>query len=133
MDLNRRRLLLLPLVASMLPVLAAHAATTQVNFTQAAFDAAQKEDKPILVYIEASWCPTCAKQRPIIQSLEKDPAFANLTIFSVDFDTQKDVVKAFGVRMQSTLLAFHGKDERARSTGETNPDKIRDILAKTQA
>jgi thioredoxin 1 len=132
MDFNRRKLLLLPLAASLLPVLAAHAAT-QVNFTQAAFDAAQKEGKPILVYIQASWCPTCAKQRPIIQSLEKDPAFANLTIFSVDFDTQKDVVKEFGVRMQSTLLAFHGQDERTRSTGETNPDKIRDILAKTLA
>jgi thioredoxin 1 len=132
MGFNRRTLLLLPLAASLAPVLSAQAAT-QVNFTQDVFEAAQKEGKPILVYIQASWCPTCAKQRPIIQSLEKDPAFANLTVFSVDFDTQKDVVKEFGVRMQSTLLAFHGKDERARSTGETDPARIREILAKTQA
>ena len=132
MRIARRALMLLPIAAAMLPAAMARAAT-QTSFTQADFDAAQKAGGPILVYVEASWCPTCAKQRPIIQSLEKDSAFANLKVFSVDFDSQKDVVKAFGVRMQSTLIAFHGADERTRATGETDPAKIRAILEKTQA
>lgn len=132
MRLDRRTFLLLPLAPALLAALPAHAATQQ-PFTEAAFQAAQQEGKPILVYIQASWCPTCAKQRPIIQSLEADPAFANLKIFSVDFDTQKPIVQQFGVRMQSTLIAFHGAKETARSTGQTDPAKIRAILASAEA
>jgi thioredoxin 1 len=132
MLLSRRTVLALPLAPALLASLPARAVTLQ-NFTQAAFQSAQQAGKPILVYVEASWCPTCAKQRPILGRLEKDPAFANLTVFSVDFDTQKDVVREFGVRMQSTLIAFHGSKETARSTGQTDPDKIRALLTTAEA
>jgi thiol-disulfide isomerase/thioredoxin len=47
---------------------AVHAATVQ-PYQQAAFDAAQKSGEPVLIFVEASWCPTCAKERPILQQL----------------------------------------------------------------
>ena len=103
-------------------------AATEAPFTAEAFAAAQKAGKPILVDVWASWCPTCAKQAPILSKLSVDPAFKDLTIFRVDYDTQKDVVRDLGVRMQSTLIAFHGAKEAGRSAGETNPDRIRALL-----
>jgi thiol-disulfide isomerase/thioredoxin len=105
-------------------------AATEAAFTQAAFDAAQKADKPILVHIWASWCPTCKAQAPTLSKIEQDPKFARLTIFTVNFDTQKDAVKEFGARMQSTLIAFHGKAEQGRSVGDTHAESILALAAK---
>ena len=54
-------------------------------------------------------------------------------MFKVDFDSQKDVVRAMGAQMQSTLIVFRGKDERGRSTGQTDPGVIRALLDKSKA
>ncbi len=96
-----------------------------------AFAAAQAAGKPILVEVHASWCPTCAKQRPILAALEKTPELSDLVVFDVDFDSQKDIVRQFGAQMQSTLIVFKGKIEKGRSTGETNPGAIRALLMKS--
>lgn len=103
-------------------------AADAVPFTQQAFTAAQQAGKPILVDIAADWCPVCAKQHPIIEELASDPAFRDLVIYRVNFDTQKDVVRSMGARMQSTLIVFRGTTERGRSTGDTNSESIRALL-----
>src|SRR5437763_9710271 len=95
-------------------------ATETKPFTADAFAAAQKAGKPIFVDVHASWCPVCAKQKPILSELTADPKFKNLVFFVVDFDSQKDAVKAFDVRMQSTLIAFKGERETGRSVGDTD-------------
>jgi thioredoxin 1 len=46
----------------------AHAATVQ-PYQQPVFEAAQNSGDPILIFVEASWCPNCAKERPILQQL----------------------------------------------------------------
>ena len=107
-------------------------AATETPFTEAAFTQAQAQGKPILVDITATWCPVCAKQRPILDKLAADPAFSDLHILKVDFDSQKDVVRAMGVQMQSTLIVYHGKDERGRSTGQTDAAAIRALLDKSK-
>ena len=96
-------------------------------YTQA-YGRMRDEGRTVIVDFSASWCPTCAKQAPILSKLSADPAFKDLTIFRVDYDTQKDVVRDLGARMQSTLIAFHGAKEAGRSAGETNPDRIRALL-----
>jgi len=105
-------------------------AATEAPFTQQAFASAQREGKPILVDVSATWCPTCAKQRPILSQLMADPAFKDLIVYQVDFDTQKDVVRALGAQMQSTLVVFHGAAEKGRSTGDTNAESIKALLQK---
>ena len=65
-------------------------------YSPAAFEAAQKAGKPILIHITAPWCTTCAAQKPILAKLEADPRFKDLQVFDVDFDSRKDVVKRFG-------------------------------------
>ena len=106
-------------------------ATETGVFTSDAFAAAQKAGKPIFVAIHASWCPTCAAQRPILSQLMADPKFKNLVYFVVDFDSQKDAVKSFGARMQSTLIAFKGEHETGRSVGDTDRTSIAALLNKT--
>lgn len=106
-------------------------AATVTEFTPAAFAAAQQAGEPILVDITATWCPTCAAQKPILERLEAQPAFRDLHVFHVDFDSQKAVVRGFGVRMQSTLIVFHGATERGRSTGDTQAASIEALLAKS--
>ncbi len=105
-------------------------AATEAPFTQQAFAAAQHEGKPILVDISAPWCPVCAKQRPILSQLMADPVFKGLVVYQVDFDSQKDVVRALGAQMQSTLVVFHGSTEEGRSTGDTNAQSIKALLQK---
>ncbi len=111
--------------------IAAQAAET-MPYQPAAFAAAQAQNQPVLIAIHASWCPTCAKQEPIIAKLEADPAFKDVVVMRVDFDSQKDVVRQFGATMQSTLVAFHGNKETGRAVGVTDEAAIRGLMAKTQ-
>jgi thioredoxin 1 len=114
----------------------AHTLTRQTGanvapFTQAAFDQDQAAGDPILVAIHAKWCPTCAAQKPIIQEIAAEGATKNLRVLLVDFDTQKDIVRELGATMQSTIVVFHGKQEMARTVGDTDVDSIRATVRRT--
>jgi thioredoxin 1 len=98
-------------------------------FTPAAFEAAQKAGKPILIDVHAPWCPVCKAQAPTLAALPAVPEFKGLTVFSVDFDTQKDVLRSLGVQKQSTLIVFAGAKETGRTVGDTDPDSIRKLVA----
>ena len=100
-------------------------------FTVEAFDAAQKAGKPILVDTYATWCDVCARQAPILDALRHEAKYKDLVMFKVNFDTQKDIMRKFNARMQSTLIAFHGTKEVGRSVGETQPEWIDDLVQKT--
>ncbi|RYC33330.1 thioredoxin [Lichenibacterium minor] len=115
-------------LASALILPLAAAAAEVAPFTSAAFDAARAAGRPILVDVSAPWCPTCKAQRPILSNLEAQAKFKDLLVLDVDFDSQKDVLRRFGVRMQSTMIAFKGDRETARSTGETRPAPIAALL-----
>ena len=123
-----RRFLVQAAGAALLAPATAFAAEEQ-PFTRQAFQAAQRAGKSILVEIHASWCPTCQAQKPILGKLFADPKFKNLAVFRVDFDTQKDEVRAFKARVQSTLITFKGTEEVSRTVGDTNADSIADLLA----
>ena len=97
-------------------------------FTSEAFAAAQAEGRPILVEVHANWCPTCRAQAPVVQRVAQAPEFERLVVFRLDFDRQASERRALGVRVQSTLIAFHGARETARSAGDTDPDSIAALL-----
>ena len=117
-------------VAMSLLAACAAALAAEVPYTKAAFDKALADGKPVVVDFAASWCPTCKAQKPIVSELMQRPAFKDLTIFDVDFDAQKDIVRSFDVRMQSTFVVFKGKTETARSVGETRREAIEALMAK---
>ncbi|MFI5013829.1 MAG: TlpA family protein disulfide reductase [Hyphomicrobiales bacterium] len=124
---SRRAILIgISIAAAMLSTAAP--AIEKQNFDASVFAAAQQAGKSIFVEIHATWCPTCKAQAPILSKLEEDPKFKDLVVFHVDFDSQKEAVKSFGAQMQSTLIAFKGTKETARSVGDTNPESIAALL-----
>ncbi len=128
--LSRRSVLAGGLVVAAVLNASAVLAAGAVDFTDAAFAAAQKQGKSIVIDVFAPWCPTCKAQAPILSRLEQEPKFAGYTVFRVDFDHQEAVLRRFGVRMQSTLIAFKGDKEVGRSVGDTDPASIAALFAK---
>ena len=106
------------------------AAAKEVPFTQAAFDKAVAAGQPVIVDVQASWCPTCKVQKPIVESLLQDPKMKNVTLFSADFDTEAALKKQLRVSQQSTFVVFKGGKEVGRSTGETHKDAIATLFDK---
>ena len=80
----------------------------------------------------APWCPTCRAQKPSIESLVSSPEHPDLLVLEVDFDSQKDVLRQFNVRQQSTLIAFAGTREVGRTVGVTDPYGIFALVEKTR-
>jgi len=84
--------------------------------------------KPILLDFRAGWCPTCTAQAPVIQQLTAQSKYKDLTTFTINFDTETSLLKAYNVTYQSTLIVLKGKREQARSVGDTSRDGIERLL-----
>lgn len=133
MNRNVKMMMRLALSGLLSLALAAVASAGEVRpYSADAFASAQTGDAPIVVHVTADWCPTCHVQRPIVRSLAEDPANPDMLVFEIDFDGDKDVLRQFDVRSQSTLIAFRGTEERARSVGVTSPAGIADLIAATR-
>lgn len=98
-------------------------------YSDEAFEAAQSGDEAIIIDIHASWCSTCRAQRRALEALIEDPRFANIVFLEVDYDTEKEIMRAFGASQRSTLIAFRGGDEIARLVGDTRRGSIEVLLA----
>lgn len=89
-------------------------------YNQQTFDQLTAQGKPVVLDITATWCPTCKAQKPIVENLMEQPAFDDVTLMQIDFDSQKPLLRKYRVTMQSTLVAFKGKKEVGRSVGDTS-------------
>jgi thioredoxin 1 len=96
-------------------------------YSAQALAAAQKADQPVAIQFHADWCPTCKAQDKVLQSLKAEPGL-DVTLLIANYDTEKALKQRFKVRAQSTIVALHGKQERARLVGETSADSIRNVL-----
>jgi thioredoxin 1 len=105
-------------------------AVEHVAFTPAALAAARTSGKPVLVDVSAPWCSVCKAQKPILSQLYSDPAYKDLVVFDVDFDSQKPALTALRVNAQSTLIVYHGDREVGRSTGDTDRSSIKALIDK---
>jgi thioredoxin 1 len=99
-------------------------------YEQKAFEAARDAGKPILVHVTAPWCGECKAQKPIVAALAQQSEYSNLTIFDVDFDSQKDALRALNVQTQSTLVIYKNKTEVTRAVGITRREAIEDVFKK---
>jgi len=128
----RRHLIALSVVALTAVSAAGTALAAEIQpFDRSAFEAAQAQGRPILVDVYADWCPTCRAQAPIISNVISQPQFEHLVVFKLNFDDQKDDMRRFNARTQSTLIAFNGAQERQRSAGETDPQAIARLITAT--
>lgn len=97
-------------------------------FSHEAFAQAQAAGRPILIEAHADWCPTCRAQAPVVRRAAAAPEFADLVVFTLDFDAQTAERRALGIRAQSTLIMFDGRTETARSVGDTDQGRISALL-----
>lgn len=110
-------------------LLGGQAAAADVRpFSQPLFEQLQAEGTPVLVDVYADWCPMCKRQEAVLTPMLVEPAFADLTLLKLDFDSQKEALKAFGVRRQITLILFRDGEELARVLGETDPARLRTFV-----
>lgn len=100
-------------------------------FERAAFEAAQARNQPVLIFVHAPWCPVCRVQTKAVEDALAQPAYRNLQVFRIDFDTQKPLWQSFGATQQSTLIGFHGKRETGRLAHDTDVGRINAVLAGT--
>jgi len=97
-------------------------------YTQEKMDVQNKDGKPTLLFVYADWCPTCKAQEKILNELLPTAEFKGLTTLKVNFDEQKTVLRAFGVKYQSTFILFKGGKEVVRVTAETDRERIAEWL-----
>jgi hypothetical protein len=60
--------------------------------------------------------------------LTREPKFKDLVVFKIDFDSQKDEVRALHAQSQSTLIVYKGEVEKGRSVGDTSRLSIEALL-----
>jgi thioredoxin 1 len=123
-----RRPLIAALAGAALAMPRAAGAADRTPWSDAAFRAAQAAGRPILIEVTAPWCPTCRAQKPHVDAVAADPRMRDAVLLSIDFDGQKDALRALSVRSQSTLVVFNGTQERGRATGITDGAAIRELL-----
>jgi thioredoxin 1 len=97
----------------------------EAPYNKAQFDEQVAAGKPTVVYLHATWCPTCKIQQPIVDRLSSDAEFKSLTVFEADYDKETALKKSLRITQQSTFVVFKGGHEVARSTGETTEPAIR--------
>ena len=97
-------------------------------YSDADFKAAQKAGEPILVDVTASWCPTCKRQGEVLSGLFEQGRFEDLTVFEVNYDDQKEAVRAFRAPRQSTLVVYRGEEETGRAVAITTEDDIAELI-----
>ena len=114
--------------AVMLTVFAAASFAAESPFNQAQFDAQRTSGKPVAVVFHADWCPTCRAQAPVLKELMQSAEFKGLTLFVADFDTEKTFKRSLGVTQQSTIIVFKDGKESARSTGDTQQERLAALL-----
>lgn len=119
-------LAMLPMLALAVPAFAFEAKPFSAN----ALASAQATGKPVLVEVFAPWCPTCRAQTAVLDKLAQEARFKDFIVLRVDFDNQKDELRALQARSQSTLIVFRGAQEKGRVVGDAAEASLSALLAK---
>ena len=115
-------------LAVMLSLFSAGSFAAESPFNQAQFEAQRASGKPVAVVFHADWCPTCRAQAPVLKELMQSPEFNGVTLFVANFDTEKALKQSLGVTQQSTIVVFKNGKESARSTGDTQQERLAALL-----
>ena len=122
---RENRLFLLLAVLTTAPALALDI----VPYEAADFARARGAGKVTAVQFHSGWCPICVMQERGLQSLRDDKSLAQVTVFRADYFKEEALRKRFNVSSFSTLVVFRGALERARTTGDFQPEQLKQLFA----
>lgn len=88
----------------------------------------QAEGALVLIDVFATWCPTCRRQHEILNAYTAEHPEVQLVVLQVDFDTDRQHVRALRAPRQSTLILFRGEQQFWFSVAETRQDVIFEVI-----
>lgn len=94
--------------------LAPSASAAPTEFDEAAFAAAQADNRTILIETYAAWCLPCKLQAPIIARLLTRKPYGRVMVMRVGANTPAAVWQKLRLSGYGTLVVFKGKREIAR-------------------
>lgn len=121
-----RLLVACALVSTALPAWALDIVAYQAD----SFARAQRDGKVNVVQFHSGWCPVCVMQERGIKAIKDDPQLAQITLYQADYFKEEALRKRFNVTSFSTLVVFKGEEERARTTGDSRPEQLKQLFAK---
>lgn len=90
-------------------------------------DPAAYADTDVVLFFNASWCPTCQNTVKSLDAVKADFP-AGLTVVSVDYDTATDLKKQYGVTTQHTFVLIEPDGSEVRKW--TGTESVEAIQAK---
>jgi thiol-disulfide isomerase/thioredoxin len=111
-------------------------ASKYLNFKKADYEKALKENKKILLYFYANWCPICKKEQPETSAAFnelKDPALVGFRVNFKDSDTDADEIalaKEFGIAYQHTKVILKNGERVGKFPDSWDKERYLDELAK---
>ena len=118
----------LTLVVGLVSAPAVGQAMDRVPYDGKAVATAKENGEKIILGIWAVWCTTCQAQIAVLDELADDPRFADITIFHIDYDSQKPVMRLVGAAVRSQMIAFDGTTEIGRLVNRTDRVVIEEFL-----
>ena len=100
-------------------------------YTAQALMGKQQAGEVVGLHFHAAWCPTCRVQEKVFNSFKGDAAVPG-TLLVVDYDQERELKREMGIRSQSTLIVFKGKEQKHRSGGVTDPQALKAALLSAQ-
>jgi thioredoxin 1 len=88
----------------------------------------QDSEKPALVEFYSDWCPPCRKMAPILNTFAHDN-MDTLSVYRVNFDYERALVRKFDVIGIPTLIVFKNGEEIERAMGFKDYRGLESFLA----
>lgn len=93
-----------------------------IDYATYAADKAKFHAGDVVLFFNASWCPTCQTANANFQGASFPEG---VTVVSVDYDSNQDLRQQFGVTTQHTFVAVDGNgNELSKWTGSNNVDEV---------
>lgn len=68
----------------------------------------KETDKPTFIFVYASWCGWCKKERPILEQIA--PKRSDVNIVAINYETAPDMVKTYNVKGYPSFITI--KDDK---------------------
>ena len=119
----------LPLLLAILLAIPAWALDV-VPYEADSFVRARSSGKVTAIQFHSGWCPVCVMQERGVRALKDERSLEQVTVFQADYFKEEALRKRFNVSSFSTLVVFRGEQERARTTGDFQPEQLKLLFAK---
>ena len=97
------------------------------TFSQGAYEKALADGKTVILDFHADWCPTCVANKKIIEAEFEANLDTNLVGFQVNYDTEREMKRAFNVTIQGMIIKTTALGEIGRLG--PNPTTTKEFVA----